>query len=42
MDIEDALNELKDSEASFKVFYDRDDSMRVLYRMNEDGKFGLY
>lgn len=42
VDIEDALNELKASEAAFKVFYDRDDSMRVLYKMKEEGKFGLY
>ena len=42
VDIEDALNELKASDASFKVFYDRDDSMRVLYKMKEEGKFGLY
>ena len=42
VDIEDALNELKNSDADFKVFYDRDDSMRVLYKMNEEGKFGLY
>jgi len=40
--IEDALEELKADEAQFKVFYDNDDNMRVLYRMNENGKFGLY
>ena len=42
VDIEEALTELKASDAQFKVFYDRDDSMRVLYKMNEEGKFGLY
>ena len=42
VEIEEALNELKASDASFKVFYDKDDNMRVLYRMNEEGKFGLY
>jgi putative sigma-54 modulation protein len=41
MDIEEALNELKASEDTFKVFYDRDDNVRVLYKMS-DGKFGLY
>jgi len=40
--IEDALGELKSDESQFKVFYDNDDNMRVLYKMNEDGKFGLY
>lgn len=42
MDIEEALGELKGSDASFKVFYDKDDNMRVLYKSSEDGKFGLY
>lgn len=42
MDIEEALIELKDSEAVFKVFYDKDDNMRVLYRSAIPGKFGLY
>ena len=42
MDIEEALGELKGSEAQFKVFYDKDDNMRVLYKSSEDGKFGLY
>ena len=42
MDIEEALNELKGSSAVFKVFYDKDDNMRVLYRASEEGKFGLY
>ncbi len=42
VDIEDALGELKSDAANFKVFYDNDDNMRVLYKMNEEGKFGLY
>ena len=42
MDIEDALNELKDSEQIFKVFYDMDDNLRVLYRMKDGIHFGLY
>ncbi len=42
IDIEEALNELKESEAVFKVFYDKDDNMRVLYKTNTQGKFGLY
>ena len=42
VEIEEALNELKGSDAAFKVFYDKDDNMRVLYNMKEEGKFGLY
>jgi len=42
VDIEDALGELKSDDSSFKVFYDNDDNMRVLYKMNEEGKYGLY
>jgi putative sigma-54 modulation protein len=42
VDIEEALNELKETEAQFKVFIDRDDNMRVLYKMKEEGKYGLY
>ena len=40
--IEDALGELKSDESQFKVFYDNDDNMRVLYKMKESGKYGLY
>jgi putative sigma-54 modulation protein len=40
--IEDALLDLKNSESQFKVFYDNDDNMRVLYKTNQDSKFGLY
>ena len=42
MDIEEALTELKESDAAFKVFYDKDDNMRVLYGMKENSKYGLY
>jgi putative sigma-54 modulation protein len=42
MDIEEALEELKASDAIFKVFYDKDDVMRVLYKSSISGKFGLY
>jgi len=42
MDIEDALNELKEDSGIFKVFYDMDDNMRVLYKMKDSEKFGLY
>ncbi|PUE64105.1 ribosome hibernation-promoting factor, HPF/YfiA family [Arcobacter caeni] len=42
MDIEEALEELKASDALFKVFYDKDDVMRVLYKSSVQGKFGLY
>ena len=42
MDIEEALKDLKETGAVFKVFYDKDDNMRVLYKANEEGKFGLY
>ena len=42
MDIEEALEDLKGSDAQFKVFYDKDDNMRVLYKSSLEGKFGLY
>ncbi len=42
IDIEEALNDLKDTDAVFKVFYDKDDNLRVLYKTKEEGKFGLY
>ena len=42
MDIEEALDELKASDAQFKVFYDKDDVMRVLYKSSIQGKSGLY
>ena len=42
MDIQEALDQLRDSDAVFKVFYDKDDNMRVLYKTSNEGKFGLY
>ncbi len=42
IDIEEALEDLKASDATFKVFYDKDDNMRVLYKSSQEGKFGLY
>lgn len=42
MDIEDALNDLKASDDVFKVFYDKDNNLRVLYRLKTAGQFGLY
>jgi putative sigma-54 modulation protein len=42
VDIEEALNDLKQSGDLFKVFYDKDDNMRVLYKTSIEGKFGLY
>jgi putative sigma-54 modulation protein len=41
MDIADALEELKNSDDIFKVFYDKDDNLRVLYKM-KDAKYGIY
>ena len=41
IDIEEALNELKEGESVFKVFYDKDDNLRVLYKMGNE-QFGLY
>jgi len=42
MEIEEALNLLKDSDEIFKVFYDLDDNFRVLYKMKDGTHFGLY
>jgi putative sigma-54 modulation protein len=42
MDIEGALNELKDDGGVFKVFYDMDDNLRVLYKLKDGSQFGLY
>lgn len=41
VEIEEALQELKESDDIFKVFYDMDDNFRVLYKM-KDGHYGLY
>jgi len=40
-EVEDVLNDLKDSEKTFEIFIDNEDKTRVLYKRN-DGKFGLY
>lgn len=42
VEIEEALSDLKSSDALFKVFYDMDDNFRVLYRMKDGKSFGLY
>ncbi len=42
MEIEEALNELKEDGGAFKVFYDMDDSFRVLYKMKDGEHYGLY
>jgi putative sigma-54 modulation protein len=42
LDIDEAVAELKESSDSFKVFYDKDDNMRVVFKMEENNKFGLY
>jgi len=42
VEIEEALIELKGSDAHFKVFYDMDDNFRVLYKMKDGKNFGLY
>ena len=41
LEIEEALQKLKDSEAQFYVFNDIDAKTRVIYKRS-DGKFGLY
>jgi len=41
IEIEEALQLLKDSDKQFLVFNDMDGKMRVLYKRN-DGRFGLY
>ena len=41
LEIEDALNDLKNSNRHFLVFNDHDSKMRVIYK-RKDGKFGLY
>jgi putative sigma-54 modulation protein len=42
IDIQDALDELKDSDEVFKVFYDKDDNFRVIYKIPNTKQFGLY
>ena len=40
-EVEDVLNDLKESGKMFEIFLDHEDKTRVLYKRN-DGKFGLY
>jgi len=40
-EVEDVLQDLKDSNKMFEIFLDNEDKTRVLYKRN-DGKFGLY
>jgi len=40
-EVEDVLNDLKESDKMFEIFLDNEDKTRVLYKRN-DGKFGLY
>jgi putative sigma-54 modulation protein len=40
-EVEDVLNDLKDSDKTFEIFIDNEDKTRVLYKRN-DGRFGLY
>ncbi len=41
MEIEEALEMLKDTKQQFLIFIDKDDKTRVLYK-RKDNKFGLY
>ena len=41
LEIEEAMQKLKDSDAQFYVFNDMDAKMRVIYKRS-DCKFGLY
>jgi len=40
-EVEDVLNDLKESGKMFEIFLDNEQKTRVLYKRN-DGKFGLY
>ena len=40
-EVEDVLNDLKDSDKLFEIFIDHEDKTRVLYK-RDDNKFGLY
>jgi len=40
-EVEDVLNDLKESDKMFEIFIDNEDKTRVLYKRN-DGRFGLY
>lgn len=40
-EVEDVLNDLKDTNKMFEIFLDNENKTRVLYKRN-DGRFGLY
>lgn len=40
-EVEDVLQELKESDKTFEIFIDHEDKTRVLYK-RDDGKFGLF
>ncbi|MEO1953264.1 MAG: ribosome-associated translation inhibitor RaiA [Campylobacterales bacterium] len=40
-EVEDVLNELKESDKQFEIFIDNEGKTRVLYK-RKDGRFGLY
>ncbi len=40
-EVEDVLQDLKETDKMFEIFIDNEDKTRVLYKRN-DGKFGLY
>ncbi len=42
MQIEEALQELKDSGRQFFVFIDKTDAMRILYKKKNGNQYGLY
>jgi putative sigma-54 modulation protein len=42
VEIGEALSELKNDSGVFKVFYDMDDNFRVLYKMKDGSRYGLY
>jgi len=42
MQIEEALQELKDSGRQFFVFVDKTDAMRILYKKKNGNQYGLY
>lgn len=41
IEVDEALEELKDSDKQFIIFHDKEDKLRVLYK-RADSKFGLY
>ena len=41
IEIDEALQELKDSDKQFIIFHDKEDKVRILYK-RADAKFGLY